>query len=65
MSCDLKEEAAVAPGVDELVFGRTAQWKPAENERPGVVRYFLSASLSFVAHELDRFEVLEPAFGDA
>ena len=51
MSCNLKDEAAVASGVDELVCGRPAQWKPAENERPGVVRYLLGASVSLLACE--------------
>ena len=62
MSRDFKDEAAVASGVDGLVCRRPAQWKPTENERPRVVGYLLCAGLSLLAHELDRFEVLQPPF---
>ena len=64
MSRDLEEEHAVAPRVDELVCGRPAQWKPTENEGPGIVRYLLGAAVSLLAHELDRCELLQPARGD-
>ena len=64
MSCDLKDEAAVVSSVDELVCGRTTQWKPTENERPGAVRYLLRASITLLAHELDSLQLLEPAFRD-
>lgn len=61
---DLKDEGAVVSGIDELVCGRPTQWKSAQNKGPGVVRYLLRATVALLAHELDRFELLEAAFGD-
>ncbi len=65
MRCNFKQEIAVAPSVDELVLGRLPQWEATEHERSRIVSDLLSAILSLLADELNRFRLLESPLGDA
>ena len=65
MGRDLKNQAAVASRVDELVSWRPPQRKSAEDERPSVVGHLLAAIVSLLAHKLYGFNSLKPPFRDA
>ena len=62
---DFKEELSVAASVGQLTFGRRAKWKPAEDERSGVVGEFLAAVRARLADQANAFELLEPELGEA
>ena len=64
MASDVEEERSVSSCVEQLTLGWLAEWKAAENERPGIVRHVLGASVSLLAYELDSFELPEPPFRD-
>jgi hypothetical protein len=65
MGGDFQEEIAVAPRVDELVFGWLAQGEAAEYEGPGIVADLLSATLSLFPDQLNGLQLLESPLGDA
>jgi len=65
MGGDFRAEIALAPRVDELVFGWLAQGEAAQNKRPSIVADLLRATLSLVADELNGFQLLERPLGDA
>ena len=65
MPGDFKEELSVAASVGQLTFGRRAKWKPAEDERSGVVGEFLAAVRARLADQANAFELLEPELGEA
>lgn len=61
---DVEKESSVAPRVNELRTGRSAQWNPAENERPGIVGELLLPVLPFLADEGDGLQLTKPELGD-
>src|SRR5215471_5523431 len=65
MRRDFQKEVAVAPSVDELVFGRLAQRETAQNEGAGVVTDLLPAIFSSVPDQLNRLQLPETPLGDA
>jgi hypothetical protein len=65
MCCDFQEEIAVAPDVDELVFGWLTQREAAENEGARIVTDLLPAMFSLVPDELNGVELFEPPLGDS
>ena len=65
MCRDFQEKVAVAPSVDELVFGWLAQREATQYEGPGIVTDLLPATLSLVADELNGLELFEPPLGDS
>jgi len=48
-----------------LAGGRTAQRDTAKNEGSGVVSKFLLVLITLLADELDGFQMIKPAFGEA
>lgn len=64
MADDLKEEMAVAAGMGSLVSRRSAQWNTTKDERPGVEGKFLSSTVTLLADELNRLQLLQPPLGD-
>ena len=58
MSGDLKNQFSVAPGVDELVWGRPAKRKSAQHKWPRVKGDLLLIILPLLADEVDAIEVL-------
>ncbi len=64
MGRDFQEEIAVAPSVDELVFGRLAQREAAHYEGAGIVTDLLVAILSLAPDELNGLELFEATLRD-
>lgn len=57
MAGDIEKESPVAPRVNQLRSGRSAERDAAENERAGVVGKLLCAVLPFLADEGDGFKL--------
>jgi hypothetical protein len=59
----VKKEFAVPPAVNGLSGRWTAEWQPAENERPSIEGQFLAPVGSLVADKMNRFKLLKSSFG--
>jgi hypothetical protein len=54
---DLEEELAVLSCVQQLPFGRSANWQTRGHEGPGVEGQILSLLLALLSDKLDSFEL--------
>ena len=61
MRDDIEGEMPVAPGMSDLVCGRSPQRDATKDERAGVVGEFLFAVSAFLAHEADGIEFFDLA----
>ena len=61
---DIQAEAAVAPGMGELVRRRSPQRKATEDERTSMVGELLVADSAFLVHQANGIELFDFAFGE-
>jgi hypothetical protein len=55
MPNDLKEEMAIAPGMESLALGWPSQGNTTNNKRPRTKSKFLFPMVTLLANELNRF----------
>ena len=64
MRDDVEGEIPVAPGMSNLVRGRSPERNATKDERARMVGEFLLAASAFVAHEADGIKFLDGTIGE-
>ena len=64
MPDDVEGELSIAPGMCELAYWGAPQGNATKDERASLVGEFLLAVSALVAHQADRVELFDLAFGN-